>query len=82
MLLLLHQVFIKKDLKKNSFMKVNIDKLNEAFRLITEIDEKDLSDLEFFENGEAIKVNEGYKEQFKKLGLSNSYFILTGFYKM
>lgn len=62
-------------------MKVDIEELRSIFKRLEEIDNVDLKDIEFFENGEKLNIPEINFEKFKFMGLINHDFIRFEIYK-
>lgn len=62
-------------------MKVDIEKLNIMLDQIKKINEADLKDIIFVEDGMIVKPTQKQLDDFKFTGLSNVDFIRSGFYK-
>jgi hypothetical protein len=60
---------------------IDIDRIKAIYMEIRVFREADLKDIEFFENGEPVKVNPKLIEEWKYTGLSNLEFVMLGVYK-
>jgi hypothetical protein len=63
------------------FMKVNIEKFLKIKKELDKLNSTPLEEIQFFENGEPIEIDERLLEQWKYIGLNNFDFIITEFYK-
>lgn len=63
-------------------MKVDIEKLIEAKKVLTDFNKLDLKDVELYENGIKINLNEEILNEISFTGLNNSDLIIYEFYKL
>lgn len=62
-------------------MKIEIEEILKIKERLREINSIDLNKIEFTEGGKVIDINPKYIEEFRFIGLNNSDFIYTEFYK-
>jgi len=60
---------------------VDIDYIKERKKQLDMINSVDLDKLEFYENGGRVEISKETLEQWKYIGLNNTDFITSGFYK-
>jgi hypothetical protein len=62
-------------------MEVNINELRKLLKAIDEINEVDISTITWVEDGKVVEINPVTMKNWKYIGLSNTWFILTNAYK-
>lgn len=62
-------------------MIVNIEEIYRAVSELKAINELNLKDIEFYENGKKIDISDEIIENWKFIGLNNHSFIMSEFYK-
>ena len=55
--------------------KINIEDIKKLLSDLNEFDQLDLKQIEFTENDQVIKINDSVYDEWKFVGLSNSYFV-------
>lgn len=61
-------------------MKIAVEYIKWLAEEQARINQKDLNDIEFFENGMKVEINPEIIKQFKFVGLLNTDFILSRYY--
>ena len=67
--------------KEEELKKIDINRIRELVAELDEFNKLKLSEIEFIEDSEIIKIEPSLIEDFKSLGLSNKDFLMTDFYK-
>ncbi len=62
-------------------MIVDIDHLKKRKKELLMINSIDLDEIQFYENGDRVEISKETLEQWKYIGLNNTDFITSGFYK-
>jgi len=62
-------------------MIVNIEEIYRAIGELEAINNLKLKDIDFYENGEKIKISSEVIDRWKFIGLNNHEFIMSEFYK-
>jgi len=62
-------------------MRVDIERIKALKEELQTINEIDLNDIKFFENGAELQIDKKTRDEFKFCGLNNTDFITSGFFK-
>ena len=62
-------------------IRISIQEIESLQKRMTEINEPNLSDIEFTDNGEIVEIDPKILSDYKFTGLNNMDFINSGFYK-
>jgi len=62
-------------------MNVNVEEIYKIKRRLAEINLEQLEDITFYANGCSVQVTQEMIDEWKYLGLNNTDFIMTEFYK-
>jgi hypothetical protein len=62
-------------------VRVDVERILALKAELREINNVDLKDIEFFQNGEPLKISPLAVEDFRFIGMNNTDFITSGFYK-
>ena len=62
-------------------IKVSVEDIKEAQNERVRINNTNIHEIDFYEDGKKLNINNEILDKFCYTGLSNTYFILSGFYK-
>jgi len=62
-------------------MKVDVERILYLKNELKKINDLALEDIEFYEDGKKVEISKEVIDDFSFVGLSNIYFITTGYYK-